>query len=47
MKRTTTHLAPWPSLGYTPCCGKTVFELPSGDRITRDVAKVTCGKEGR
>lgn len=42
---TTTHLAPPPHTGTTPCCGRTVFELPIGDRLTSDPERVTCGKE--
>lgn len=27
----------------TVCCGRTMFELPRGDRITLDIDRVTCG----
>lgn len=43
----TTHAYPPPDHGTTPCCGRTVFELPIGDRLTSDPAKVTCGREGK
>lgn len=44
--RPTTHLIPLPDHGTTPCCGKTPFELPIGDRLAVNEARVTCGKEG-
>lgn len=31
-----------PPGGRTPCCGKTVWELPLTDRITADSKYVTC-----
>ena len=37
-----THMCPLVGHGYTPCCGKTPFELPRGDRLTNDADLVTC-----
>jgi hypothetical protein len=37
------HEAPYPSgPAVTPCCGRTVFELPKTDRMTTQPHKVTC-----
>ena len=47
MKHPTTHLAPPPDHGHTPCCGRTVYELPIGDRLTNSAEKVTCGEVGK
>lgn len=38
----TVHASPLPGHGLTPCCKRTVFELPRTDRLTNDVTKVTC-----
>ena len=39
----TTHLSPRRGDGgLTPCCGKTVFELPRLDRITLHRHLVDC-----
>jgi hypothetical protein len=38
----TVHCCPLPGQQLTPCCQKTPFELPAGDRLTLDVASVTC-----
>lgn len=40
----TTHACPSGlfGVGVTPCCGKTVFELPHDDRIASDPGLVTC-----
>ena len=37
-----THKVPAEGDGVTPCCGRTVFELPQGDRISNDDKLVTC-----
>lgn len=31
--------------GLTPCCRKTIFELPRTDRTALDPQLVTCGKD--
>lgn len=36
------HASPPPASGLTPCCGRTPFELPRGDRMTADPDRVTC-----
>ena len=46
-KQPVTHMCPLPDYGTTPCCGKTPFELPIGDRIAVLEERVTCGKEER
>ena len=38
-----THASPLPGRDKTPCCGKVPFELDVRDRMTNDVALVTCG----
>ncbi|MDX2954571.1 hypothetical protein [Streptomyces caniscabiei] len=38
----TVHACPPDGSGLTPCCGRTPFELPRTDRMTRDPAAVTC-----
>jgi hypothetical protein len=38
----TVHGCPPDGSGLTPCCGRTPFELPRTDRMTRDAALVTC-----
>lgn len=37
----TVHACPPDGSGLTPCCGRTPFELPLGDRISSE-APVTC-----
>ena len=37
----TVHACPPDGSGLTPCCGRTPFELPLGDRISSE-ASVTC-----
>lgn len=37
------HQIPESPLAVTPCCGRTVFELPRTDRLTTD-GYVTCGQ---
>lgn len=37
-----THQCPPDGRGFTPCCGKTPFELPRTDRMTLDPSLVTC-----
>ncbi len=39
-----THKCPPVGTGVTPCCGKTLFELPRIDRITEHSRHVTCGQ---
>lgn len=36
------HMAPTPIEDLTPCCGRTVFELPRDDRVTAMPERVTC-----
>lgn len=38
----TVHHCPPEGFFTTPCCGKTPFELPRGDRMTLDPSLVTC-----
>lgn len=38
-----THASPLPGRAKTSCCGKTPFDLPRDDRLTNDIAEVTCG----
>lgn len=35
------HMVP-SSTGLTPCCGRTMFELPAWDRATNEADRVTC-----
>lgn len=37
-----THLQPPDGSGLTPCCGKTLFELPGTDKMTPDAEAATC-----
>jgi hypothetical protein len=37
-----THASPQGKGGKTPCCNHTVFELKRTDRLTNDMALVTC-----
>ena len=30
--------------GLTPCCGRTLFELPRTDMVTQRWSEVTCGR---
>lgn len=41
----TVHAAPPPRDILTPCCQRTAFELPHGERMTLDPALVTCRRE--
>lgn|SRR5580692_4514348 len=43
MAKAIVHASPLPGRAITPCCGKIPFELPQLERITNDVAEVTCG----
>lgn len=36
------HAAPFDGEQLTPCCRKTPFDLPRGDKITADHKAVTC-----
>lgn len=38
------HAAPVGGFSFTPCCDRTVLELPPYDRISTDAAAVTCGR---
>lgn len=38
------HAQPEPGTAVSPCCGRTVSQLPRYDRIVRDAALVTCAK---
>ncbi|MEE1763689.1 hypothetical protein [Streptomyces sp. SP18BB07] len=42
MPEPTTHASPPDGSGLTPCCGRTPFELPHGDRMTPEAEHVTC-----
>lgn len=42
MTTETVHACPPDGSGVTPCCGRTPFELPRTDRISSEVAVVTC-----
>ncbi len=44
MKTPVTHYPPSRATGVTKCCEKTAQQLPIGDRIASDPAKVTCGR---
>lgn len=37
-----THLYPPDDFVSTPCCGRGLFEVPSGDMFTLDPSQVTC-----
>ena len=39
-----THGTPQLGETTTPCCGKSVFELPHNDKITIQLRMVTCGR---
>lgn len=42
------HACPAPGIGWLPCCGSSVFQLPPWHRMTKDTALVTCpGRKGR
>ena len=41
-RRELIHECPMAGTSSTPCCGRTVFELPANDRITSDSSQVTC-----
>jgi len=36
------HLCPPDDFMTTPCCGRTVFEVPPDQRLTLDPSAVTC-----
>lgn len=38
------HAPPEPGESASPCCGRTLKQLPRYDRITLDAALVTCGR---
>lgn len=38
----TVHRCPTGNAGLMPCCGRTPFELPRGDRLSEDPQAVTC-----
>ncbi|WP_375500508.1 hypothetical protein [uncultured Jatrophihabitans sp.] len=40
----TLHAEPEPGTAASPCCGRTLSQLPRYDRIILDPAQVTCGK---
>lgn len=40
----TLHAGPEPGSAASPCCGRTLDQLPRYDRIVLDPALVTCGK---
>lgn len=39
------HEAPALLASVTPCCGRTIFELPRADQVTTARESVTCGRE--
>jgi hypothetical protein len=41
----TVHAGPEDGSAVTPCCGRSPFELPRGDRMTYEPALVTCTTE--
>lgn len=43
----TTHASPRMQQGLTPCCRKTVFELPNTDRMTVFEENVDCSVSAR
>lgn len=42
MPEPTTHASPPDGSGLTPCCERSPFELPRGDRMTVEAEHVTC-----
>ena len=38
----TTHAPPLSAMGLTPCCGKSLLDIPITERILFDGAGVTC-----
>jgi hypothetical protein len=38
------HAAPVGGFSFTPCCDRTMQELPRYERVSRDPAQVTCGR---
>jgi hypothetical protein len=40
----TLHAQPEPGSADSPCCGRTLSQLPPYDRIVRDPTLVTCAK---
>lgn len=42
--RETVHAAPVGGFSFTPCCDRTLPELPRYDRISRHPHEVTCNK---
>jgi len=38
------HAAPVGGFSFTPCCDRTLQELPAYDRISRHPEQVTCGR---
>ena len=38
------HAAPVGGFSFTPCCDRTLHELPAYDRISRHPDEVTCGR---
>jgi hypothetical protein len=41
----TVHAGPPDGSAVTPCCGRSPFELPRSDRMTYELALVTCTTE--
>lgn len=44
METECLHAQPEPGEAASPCCGRTLDQLPRYDRIVLDPAKVTCGR---
>jgi hypothetical protein len=43
----TVHACPPRNTGLTLCCGRSPFELPDTDRLTLNLADVTCAETVR
>lgn len=39
-----THLCPVGTSALTPCCQKSIFDLPRTDQVTNDETLVTCSQ---
>ncbi len=44
IQRETVHAAPIGGFSFTPCCDRTMLELPRYDRVSRLQHEVTCGR---
>lgn len=41
----TTHRVPPSISGQTPCCNRSIFDLPRGDRLASDPGLIDCERE--